>query len=284
MQTLKKDEFLIRSFEDILRALRQKPEWADEMRRLILSEELLALPGKFESFRQKEFKPLKEKVDKVEQDVGVLKQDVGVLKQDVGVLKQDVGVLKEDVEVLKEDVEVLKQDVGVLKQDVGVLKEDVGVLKQDVEVLKQDVEVLKQDVEVLKQDVAFLKGNEFERTVRERAPAYLGRLIRRCRGIGFEELADSLEDAMDRGLVSEEEKNDALLVDAVVRGKLKTGKDVVLAVEVSLKVDVEDIERAGRRAVVIGRASGIETIGVAIGKECTDRAKKMAEELNVVVV
>ncbi len=242
MQTLKKDEFLIRSFEDILRALRQKPEWADEMRRLILSEELLALPGKFESFRQKEFKPLKEKVDKVEQDVGVLKQDVGMLKQ------------------------------------------DVGVLKQDVEVLKQDVEVLKQDVEVLKQDVAFLKGNEFERTVRERAPAYLGRLIRRCRGIGFEELADSLEDAMDRGLVSEEEKNDALLVDAVVRGKLKTGKDVVLAVEVSLKVDVEDIERAGRRAVVIGRASGIETIGVAIGKECTDRAKKMAEELNVVVV
>lgn len=184
------------------------------MRRFILTEELMSLPLRFEAFREREFKPFKEKVDKIEQDVGVLKQDVAILKQ----------------------------------------------------------------------DVAALKGSDFERTVRERAPAYLGRLIRRCKGISFEDLADRLEDAVDAGIIREEEKEDALLVDAVVRGKLKTGKEVILAVGVSPRVDIEDIERAGKRAEIIGRSYGVESIGVAIGKDYPDRAKKKAEELNVVLV
>jgi len=240
-----------------LRILRERPEWLEEMRRLILTEELLKLPAKFDSFVKEEFKPLKEKV----------------------------GILEEDTSMLKQDVSVLKQDVAVLKQDVSVLKQDVSVLKQDVAVLKQDVAVLKQDVAVLKQDVAYLKGAEFERTVRERAPAYLGRLIRRCRSISFEELADKLEDAVDEGIITENDKDDAMLVDAVAKGLIKkTGRIVILALEVSLKVDTEDVQRAAKRANTIGKAFNTETIAVALGKDTTKKAKKKAEELNVVVL
>lgn len=214
MQTLKKEEFIIRTFNDILNALRERPDWAEELRKLVLTEELIALPKKFEDFRREEFRPLKEKVDKIEQDVAILKQDVTVLKQ----------------------------------------------------------------------DVATLKGNDFERTVRERAPAYFGRLIRRCRGISFEQLADKLDDAIDAGLIRDEDKAEAILVDVVVTGKLKTGKEVILAVEVSLKVDTEDVERAARRADIISQAYGIETIGVAVGKEYSEKARRIAEELNVVLV
>ena len=291
MQTLKKEEFIIRTFDDILNALRERPDWAEELRKLVLTEELIALPKKFEDFRREEFRPLKEKVDKIEQDVTglkedmiVVKQDVAILKEDVTVLKQDVTVLKQDVTVLKQDVTVLKQDVTVLKEDVTVLKQDVAILKQDVAILKEDVAILKQDVAVLKQDVATLKGNDFERTVRERAPAYFGRLIRRCRGISFEQLADKLDDAIDAGLIRDEDKAEAILVDAVVTGKLKTGKEVILAVEVSLKVDTEDVERAARRANIISQAYGIETIGVAVGKEYSEKARRIAEDLNVVLV
>ena len=288
----------ITTFEDILDALKQRPEWRESMRQIILTEELLKLPAevkgfsnKFDDFVKDEFHPLKgefnslkEKVNNVEKDVTVLKEDVTVLKEDVTVLKEDVAVLKEDVAVLKEDVAVLKEDVTVLKEDVAVLKEDVAVLKEDVAILKKDVELLKEDVKVLKDDMASLKGSDFERTVRERAPAYLGKLIRRCRVIPLEELAMKLEEGVDKELISEDDKSDALLVDLVVRGMLKNGKEVLLALEVSIKVEEYDVTRASRRAKVIAKAMNHETIGVAFGKEIGKDAIEEAEKLGVLLL
>jgi cell division protein FtsB len=278
--------YKIETFEDLIKALKEKPEWLEELRRIILTEELIALPQRFHTFVEHEFKPLKQKVDKIEQDVAVLKEDVAVLKEDVAVLKQDVAVLKEDVAVLKKDVAVLKEDVAVLKQDVAVLKEDVAVLKEDVAVLKQDVAVLKQDIKVLKDDVANLKGDNFERKVREKAPAYFGRLIKRCRTMSLEDLADYLEEAVEKGIITEEEKNSALNIDVVVTGFLKTDKDkrVVLAGEVSVKVDRIDVERAYERASVIGKALGLPAIAVVIGEEETEGALTRADELGVVLI
>lgn len=246
---LKKEKVIkISTFEDIINVLKRRPKWREEMRQLILTEELMKLPSKvdklsdrFENFVKEEFQPLRKKVDTIEDDVTVLKQDVAVLK---------------------EDVEVLKEDVAVLKQDVAILKEDVKALKDDV---------------------ASLKGTDLERTVRERAPAYFGKLIRRCRLISFEDLADRLEDALDARLITEEEKNDAILIDVVVKGRLRTDKEVLLSAEVSVKIDSMDVERAARRAEIIARAFNMETIPAAFGKEKTEGARSKAEELNVVL-
>ncbi len=215
--------YKIETFEDLLKALKERPEWLEELRRIILTEELINLPRRFEAFIENDFKPLKAKVDRIE---------------------------------------------------------------QDVEALKQDVAVLKEDVRVLKIDVAELKGDNFERKVRERAPSYFGRLIRRCKVVSFEELADILEEAVDKGIITEDEKNDCLNIDVVVKGFLKTEKErmAVIAGEVSVKVDRVDVERAYERAILIGRAMGLPTISVAIGKETTEGAIKRAEELGVILI
>ena len=229
--------FKIETFEDILRALRERPEWLEELRRIILTEELIALPQKFENFVQKEFKPLKVKVDKIEADT-----------------------------------EVLKQDVAVLKQDVAVLKRDVDVLKLDMAVLKQDV--------------AELKGDNFERKVRERVPSYFGRLLRRCKLISFEDLAEILESAVEKEWISEKEKEEALNVDVVASGFLKTEKEkkVVVVGEVSIKVDRIDVERAYERSKIISRAFGLSVIAVVIGKESTEGGLERAKELGVLFI
>ncbi len=163
----------ITTMQDILEALNQNPdlqhefhkhvvdvirrddELRQDLRKEILTEELLQLPLRFAQFEQ----AVGERFDNLESDVAVLKDDVAVLKDDVAVLKDDVAVLKDDVAVLKDDVAVLKDDVAVLKDDVAVLKDDVAVLKDDVAVLKDDVAVLKDDVAVLKDDVAVLKDD-----------------------------------------------------------------------------------------------------------------------------
>lgn len=247
---------------EMARMLRRRKKLREELLRSLFTPEFLKLPERvkrlgeelkglsraFQSFVRKEFQPLKRKVDHLDARVGRL-----------------------------------EGDVHTLKQDVGQLKQDVAQLKQDVAQLKQDVAQLKQDVAQLKQDVAQLKGSDFERTVRERAPAYFGRIVKRCRLIPFEELASVLEDAVEAGAIEEEEKNEALLLDAVVRGRLKNGREVLLAVEVSLTVDREDVQRAARRAEVLNRAFSLETIGVACGKERTQGAESLAEELLVVL-
>jgi len=242
---------------------------------------------------------LKADVSELKQDVTVLKADVSELKQDVTVLKQDVAVLKQDVTVLKADVSELKQDVTVLKQDVTVLKQDVAVLKQDVAVLKQDVAVLKQDVAQLKRDVAILqarvdrmanelaelKGNDFERSLREKAPARFARVLRRCRVVHHEQLAERLEDALEARKIDEAAFEDALTIDLVVSGQMKEDRrPVMLAIEASLTVDRGDVERAARRANIIAAATGCEVIGVAFSKETlTDGARSLAAECGVLL-
>ncbi len=53
------------------------------------------------------------------------------------------------------------------------------------------------------------------------APAYVGRLVRRAQVLSANELMELLENAVDQELLTEEEKNDVSLIDAVVRGRRK---------------------------------------------------------------
>lgn len=265
-------EIKIKTFKDIIRILREKPEWMEELRRLVLTEEILDFPKNFERFEEKEFKPLKEKTDKIEKDVGVLKEDVGVLKEDVKVLKEDVNVLKEDVKILKEDVEVLKEDVKVLKEDVKILKEEVFILKGDVKKMKDDI--------------SELKGDNLERRAQEKAPAFFGKLIKKCRVIKIEDLQVSLDEAEEKGIIKEEERDKAVLIDLVVSGNLKEGskEKVLLAVEVSYKIDEDDVFKAEERAKIIEKVYKIKTIGVVLGKEISEKAKIAASELAVLII
>ncbi len=144
----------------------------------------------------------------------------------------------------------------------------------------------KKDVANLKTDVGDLKGDNFQRKVRENAAAYLGRLISRARVVPHEQLADALEDAFEEGKINESERDDAIVIDLVVRGRLRHDKtrEVLLATEVSVVADRHDVERAARRAAVIGRSHGLETIGVAVGQDRTEGAVEAAEALDVVLI
>ncbi len=235
MEEMKKAK--IRSYFDLISILREHPDWLDELRKLILTEELINLPKKFDEF---------------------VKQYQNFIENEFKPLKQTVQKQGEDIAVLKEDVAVLKEDVAVLKQDVGVLKSDVGDLK----------------------------GDSFERKVRERAPSYFGKIIRKCKLISHIELANILDDALDTGIIGDDERDDALLCDIVVTGALRSDKErkVLIVAEVSVVVDKQDVERAASRTKVIEKCMGLPGIPVVIGKEHTEGALKRADELQVIVI
>ncbi|MBX6423690.1 hypothetical protein [Thermosulfurimonas sp. F29] len=250
------ETYRVVSFADIVRALKTKPEWLEEIRKIILTSELMDLPRKFDE--------LLKKVEKLEEDVVVLKQDVATLKQDVAVLKEDVAILKQDVDMLKQDVAVLKQDVDMLKQDVAVLKKDMAYLKGEF---------------------GRFKGKDFERTIRERYPAYFGRILRKCRIIDWETLLSMADEAEERGLITEQEREDLLRVDLVVKGEIrKTRKPVILVVEVSYALHEGDLQRARKRGEMFSRFCEEEVIPVVIGTEIKDEIERKAEEEGILVI
>jgi septal ring factor EnvC (AmiA/AmiB activator) len=234
----------IHTFEDLLNVLKAEPMWLEELRKLILTSDLLKLPERFEEFVQKDFKELNDRVDRMEQEM--------------------IG-LKDEVKELKDRVE---------KIDERLTK------------VESDVEVLKEDVRTLKNDVAELKGSDFERKVRENAPAYLGKLIRKCKVLDKAIIADQLDEALDAGRITEEEREEALSVDLVAEGYLRVEpqKKVLVVAEVSVKADKVDVERAHKRSKLVEKAFGSPTIPAVIGKKYTAGAKNKAKELQIYLV
>jgi predicted RNase H-like nuclease (RuvC/YqgF family) len=250
-----------------LKALKEDPEFAAEVRALLLSEDLLNLPPKFDRM-EKKIDRIEHKVDKLEERTSRIeeRQARSEERQERSEERQDR--LEKKVDKLEQDVGTLKQDVDTLKKDVDTLKQDVDTLKKDVDILKKDVDILKKDVDILKKDVAYLKGSDRERWYRDRAHAVFGRVI--LKGKPFEErAAEILWDAYKRGQISKEERDEVLSADLLWSGE-REGEFVVLVVEVSFTISQDDVERTKKRAEIL-RKLGILAIpvvgGVELGKE-----------------
>lgn len=159
---------------------------------------------------------------------------------------------------------------------IHTIRDLIRILRDQPE-WREELRCLILTEELLALPVAFERFREEE---------FSGRLISRGRLVPREQRADILEDAFDEGRINENEQEDALLIDLVVRGRLRHDKnrDVLFAAEVSVEVDRHDVERAARRAAVIGRAHGLETIAVGVGKDRTEGTLEAAEALDVVLI
>jgi hypothetical protein len=227
MPTIEKDiekemkEYPVLTFADILIALKSHPDWLEELRKIILTTELLELPRKFEE--------LLKRVDKIEKDV----------------------------EILKQDVAVLKQDVAVLKKDMAYLKGEFGRFK----------------------------GKDYERTIRERYYAYFGKILRSSKLVQFEEIIPILDDAEEKGLITEEQRDSVLNLDILVKGQIKsTQKQVILGIEVSYSLHEDDIERAIERAQILAHVLHEEVIPTVVTAEVKEDLEKLADEKGVFLI
>ncbi len=113
--------------------------------------------------------------------------------------------------------------------------------------------------------IPMLLGKVYETSVQERAPAIFGKKLKGIKVVwpGPPEIVEKLEDAVTSGYLTEEEKEQILNLDLIIKGKDKeTGKIKLLAVEVSYTLDADDIQRAQERALLLKKALNIENIEV----------------------
>lgn len=240
--------FTVTEFLDLVRLLEQQPEWRAELRRLVLTDEVLALP------------------------------------QTVQALAEDVRALTEAQRRTDEQLAALTQRVDALTQRVDALAEQMAALGRRIDTLTQDVQLMVKRVDSLGQDISDLKGIGLEFRYQRLAYAYFQRLLRRIHVLYPDELSTLLEDAVDEGKLSYSDMEEIIRADLVVRGQRREdGAEAYLVVELSWGVGPDDVERAAQRAKLLTQL-GTPTISVAAGKAITAEAADLARRLGAWLV
>jgi hypothetical protein len=251
--------FTVEEFRDLVRILEERPEWRAELRRLVLTDEILTLP---ELVRN-----LIEAQRRTEEQVAALVEAQRHTEERVITLEERVATLIEAQQHTDAQVAALVDAQQHTNQQIAALTE--AQLQTNYR------------LDTLTNDMAKVKGIVLELRYRDRAYAYFAPLIRRTRVLSGDELDALLEGAIAQGLLSEAEADELLLADLLLRGRRRAdNSEVYLMVEVSWKVDPYDVERSVRRAALMSRI-GIPAVPVVAGREVLAEAANLADMLQV---
>jgi hypothetical protein len=237
--------FTVEEFRDLVRILEERPEWRAELRRLVLTDELLTLPE---------------------------------LVRDLVEAQRHT---EERVTALENRVAALIEAQQRTEAQVAALVEAQQRTNQQIAALTEAQLQTNYRLDTLTNDMAEVKGIVLELRYRDRAYAYFAPLIRRTRVLSGDELDALLEGAIAQGQLSEAEADELLLADLLLRGRRRAdNSEVYLVVEVSWKVDPYDVERSVRRAALMSRI-GIPAVPVVAGREVLAEAANLADMLQV---
>lgn len=251
--------FTVNDYNDLVRLLAERPEWRVELRRLVLSDELLALPEIARQLVAAHERAI-ERLTRTEERLTRLEATVQSLAEAQQRAEERLTRLEATVQSLVEQVSTLVEAQRRLTEAVGNLKDTVGNL--------QDM-------------VGDLKGWALEGAYREHAAGYFGRWLKRVRVVAPETLEETFE-----ATLSHDDLLEVLRLDLLVSGRLRTlpqAPEVWLAVELAAVVNEADIDRAMRRAALLRRA-GYRALPVVAGERLTHDAEVSARVQNVVVM
>ncbi len=248
----------VQDMSDFARLLGEHPEWRGELRRLLLSDELLTLP---------------DLVRESSENVAALIDAHHESEERLTRLEASVAALTEKVAALTEAQQRSEERLTRLEASIAALTEQIAIL---VVVQKQTEARLDR----IEGRLGNIEGRLLEMDYREKASGYFSQLIRKARVVPRSEIDELLEASL-----SEAELHDLLLTDIFISGRPKARRElqIFIAIEVSQRVDVTDVVRAGRRAELM-RRGGMVVIPVAAGETHTDEAELEANRENVALV
>ena len=244
----------IHTTDDLVRALREQPELLQAVRSLVLTDELLDTPRRVASLEES-LQRLTERVDDLAEALAAL----------IRTVNEFIETTNRRLATLESDVAVLKDDVAVLKTDVKGLKDDMGGLKgSDLERRARD-----NILNIAKDELGFTRG----------------RVLLRGSGDIDPQLRAAIEHAEARGAVTENDVDNLLVADIIIRARRSSDrKYVYAAIEVSRTIGNRDIERACDRAGTLAAITDEETVAAVIGEVIQPQQTALAQRKGVSVV
>ena len=287
--------FTVEEFSDLVKILEEYPRWRAELRRLLLTEELLELPAivrelaeaqKVTERRVAELaeaqKATEERLEAVEQRMEELAEAQKATERRIEELAAAQKATEERLEAVERRIEELAEAQKVTERRIAELAEAQKTTERRVEELTVQVQNMAEQLSALiswqRGEAGRREGERYERQIVKRAPV----LFRGGKGgatdatIVQERLSDWLAPLLGDETIFQAEE-DPTLCDLIW---WKDGK--VAVVEVSLKVNGNDVMRAFRRAKTL-QSAGVNAFGVVVGEdwasiEARERAKEKGVE------
>ncbi|MGQ9488203.1 MAG: hypothetical protein ACUVSE_10655, partial [Armatimonadota bacterium] len=154
-------------------------------------------------------------------------------------------------------------------------------LAERVDQLTQRMDALVTWANRVTDDLGKLKQWSLEHLYSSRAPAFFGKMVKRAHALTSEELDAMLDDALEAGKITLEERDDLLLTDLVVRGRWhEDGEPVYLVVEISWGIGLDDTRRVRERAQTFTKL-GVRAVPVVAGERATEDARAEAHEFGI---
>jgi hypothetical protein len=199
-------EYKISNFADLMQALEENPEWLEELRRMILTEELLELPRRFEEFRHR---------------------------------------VEERLNILEERAQKVEGELKAMRKE-------------------------------LDKNLCSLKGMLLEMKVRKKVPFFFSEYLLNAKIAGQDKISKALSLAVEKGIVSKEDRKDVFRLDLIVEGNLLSTKEPVLvAVEISYTIAKDDVQRAVKRAEILKKAMDRKVLPAVVGCRISKNARKL---------
>ena len=268
--------FTVEHFHQLTQLLHERPEWRAEMRRLLLTEEILNLPHALS-----ELAVAQQRTEDGLQRLEAQVEELAVAQQRTETRVEELVVAQQRTEDGLQRLEAQVEELAVAQQRTETRVEELVVAQQRTEERLNRIEA---DLHTIKDDLAYLKGRNLEQLHRERPHQYFRGIISKARTLTIDELRHLTETAVEKAQITENKADDIELADAVVRGtEQQTGARIYLVVESSWGVGKNDVERSARRAAFLAD-TGIRTRPVAAGRWATPEAHDAAEKLDVWLV
>jgi uncharacterized protein YoxC len=276
-----------RDFQDLIRLLREHPDWREELRVLLLTQELLTLPTLVRELAET-VAHLADRMDQLTETVAHLAVRLDQLTARVDQLTQTVADLAVRLDQLTARVDQLTQTVAHLAEEQQRLAEEQrrmaeeqGRLAEEQRRMAEEQGRLTEGQQRFEVQMGEMRGWFLEERYRTHAPAYFGRFLRQVQPVHIGRLADALRERLQEGELAE-----VLLADLILTGRLPTPPgpaEIWVVLEVSATVDRGYVERAQRRAAVL-RQARYPAVAVAAGTETTAGARQVAGEVGVALL
>jgi hypothetical protein len=258
--------FTVADFHDLIRLLEEHPDWQTELRRVLLSQDLLDLPRTVQELATAQ-RRTEEAITRLTER---MEQGFAEAATERHELRQDLTQLTGRVDRLTDRVEQGFTDAAEDRQRIRT-------------VMAQGFTDAATDRRDMRHDIEQLKGLGQERFYRDRAAAIFGRLLVQ----GYDatnQVADRLQEARQTGVISDRDYQEALAADLLWGGQTRDSRQpIVLVLEASWTVGHIDVDRAARRAAVL-RQAGLRALPVAAGQEWPPNMQDDARRSGVAIV
>ena len=294
----------INSFQDILDALEQNPEYRDSLRRLILDEEFLQLPAIVRELQEtvadlartvREYMAATNaRLDRMEGDIVDLKAGQDELRAGQKEIRERQTRMEGDIVDLKAGQVQMQGDIAELQAGQARMQGDIDELKAGQTRMEKDIDTLKGGQNRMQGQLNNLSGTDYERRVARflrryairRLNLYNAALLYSVTMPDNHTVPEMLDAAVANGVISNDRADELAEVDLIVSGNFEAadGEVVYVAVEVSITVFEDDVDRAKERAGIMEQICGIPVKAAVVGDTIFEDVREYADRNGVAAV